>query len=153
MPASAGTNGGWYGRFRFPPAPRLHRDSRIPIVRAVPVGAWRSPVSALVWGTRGRGFKSRRPDHPAPDARLQNNSRRARYTTDGCVSSEAGTKGTSVPVRDSSSRCTGICGGSRAGHEPACRADHIGTVNGDIAAGGVLGRVDKFEPVTRCCDV
>ena len=34
----------------------------IPIVRAVPVGAWRSPVSALVWGTRGRGFESRRPD-------------------------------------------------------------------------------------------
>ena len=26
-------------------------------------GAWRSPVSALVWGTRGRGFKSRRSDH------------------------------------------------------------------------------------------
>ena len=42
---------------------RLRRDRRIPIVRAVPVGAWRSPVSALVWGTRGRGFKSRRPDH------------------------------------------------------------------------------------------
>jgi hypothetical protein len=34
------------------------------IIRAVPVGAWRSPVSALVWGTRGRGFKSRRPDQP-----------------------------------------------------------------------------------------
>jgi hypothetical protein len=33
-----------------------------PIVRAVPVGAWRSPVSAPVWGTGGRGFKSRRPD-------------------------------------------------------------------------------------------
>src|ERR1700744_4374381 len=26
------------------------------------VGAWRSLVSALVWGTRGRGFKSRRSD-------------------------------------------------------------------------------------------
>ena len=34
-----------------------------PIVRAVLVGAWRSPVSAPVWGTGGRGFKSRRPDH------------------------------------------------------------------------------------------
>jgi hypothetical protein len=33
-----------------------------PIVRAAPVGAWRSPVSAPVWGTGGRGFKSRRPD-------------------------------------------------------------------------------------------
>jgi hypothetical protein len=32
-----------------------------PIV--APVGAWRSPVSALVWGTRGRGFESRRSDH------------------------------------------------------------------------------------------
>ena len=40
-----------------------------PIVRAVPVGAWRSPVSALVWGTRGRGFKSRRPDQTHPMTR------------------------------------------------------------------------------------
>ena len=32
------------------------------MVRAVQVGAWRSPVSAPVWGTGGRGFKSRRPD-------------------------------------------------------------------------------------------
>src|SRR5262249_46799665 len=35
----------------------------VPMVRAVSVGAWRSPVSALVWGTMGRGFKPRRPDH------------------------------------------------------------------------------------------
>ena len=42
-----------------------HADS--PIVRAVPVGAWRSPVSAPVWGTGGRGFKSRRPDQKIPD--------------------------------------------------------------------------------------
>jgi hypothetical protein len=27
-----------------------------------PYGAWRSLVSALVWGTRGPEFKSRRPD-------------------------------------------------------------------------------------------
>jgi hypothetical protein len=27
------------------------------------VGTWRSQVSALVWGTRGRRFKSGRPDH------------------------------------------------------------------------------------------
>ena len=26
-------------------------------------GAWRSPVSALVWETRGRRFKSSRSDH------------------------------------------------------------------------------------------
>jgi hypothetical protein len=26
-------------------------------------GAWRSLVSALVWGTRGPEFESRRPDH------------------------------------------------------------------------------------------
>lgn len=26
-------------------------------------GLWRRLVSALVWGTRGRGFKSRQPDH------------------------------------------------------------------------------------------
>ena len=27
------------------------------------IGAWRSPVSALVWETRGRRFKSSRSDH------------------------------------------------------------------------------------------
>ena len=42
------------------------RGWAIPIVRAVPVGAWRSPVSALVWGTRGRWFKSSRPDQYLP---------------------------------------------------------------------------------------
>ncbi len=26
------------------------------------IGAWRSLASALAWGARGRGFKSRRPD-------------------------------------------------------------------------------------------
>jgi hypothetical protein len=26
------------------------------------IGAWRSPASALAWGARGPGFKSRRPD-------------------------------------------------------------------------------------------
>ena len=26
------------------------------------IGAWRSPGSALPWGGRGRGFKSRRSD-------------------------------------------------------------------------------------------
>jgi hypothetical protein len=26
------------------------------------IGTWRSLVSALVWGTKGRGFESRRPD-------------------------------------------------------------------------------------------
>jgi hypothetical protein len=29
-------------------------------------GAWRSPVSALDWGSRGRQFKSGRPDHFPP---------------------------------------------------------------------------------------
>ena len=36
------------------------------LVPTVPVGAWRSPVSAPVWGTGGRGFKSRRPDQQKP---------------------------------------------------------------------------------------
>ena len=35
------------------------------------VGAWRSPVSALVWGTRGRGFESRRSDHFFSDPHRQ----------------------------------------------------------------------------------
>ena len=39
----------------------------IPIVRPFSVGAWRSPVSAPVWGTGGRGFKSRRPDQLATE--------------------------------------------------------------------------------------
>ena len=29
---------------------------------ALPIGAWRSPASALAWGARGRRFKSSRPD-------------------------------------------------------------------------------------------
>jgi hypothetical protein len=29
---------------------------------ALPDGAWRSPASALAWGARSPGFKSRRPD-------------------------------------------------------------------------------------------
>lgn len=40
----------------------LRRERGIPIVRAVPVGAWRSPVSAPVWGTGGPEFESRRSD-------------------------------------------------------------------------------------------
>jgi cardiolipin synthase (CMP-forming) len=36
-------------------------------------GTWRSLVSALVWGTRGRRFKSGRPDQPAgSDRRVSN---------------------------------------------------------------------------------
>jgi hypothetical protein len=33
-----------------------------PLVTLTMNGAWRSLVSALVWGTRGPEFKSRRPD-------------------------------------------------------------------------------------------
>ena len=29
---------------------------------ALPIGAWRSPASALAWGARGRRFESSRPD-------------------------------------------------------------------------------------------
>src|SRR5207244_3742575 len=43
------------------------------VYSASSVGAWRSPVSAPVWGTGGRGFKSRRPDqHLAPDCFPEN---------------------------------------------------------------------------------
>ena len=34
---------------------------------ALPIGAWRSPASALAWGARGRRFKSSRPDTTRPD--------------------------------------------------------------------------------------
>ena len=30
-------------------------------------GAWRSPVSALAWGVRGRRFESSRPDYKTPN--------------------------------------------------------------------------------------
>jgi hypothetical protein len=39
------------------------RRGRIKATRCGIVGAWRSPVSALVWETRGRRFKSSRSDH------------------------------------------------------------------------------------------
>ena len=47
-----------------PPAAFVASRQRPPynLITCRPVGAWRSPVSALVWGTRGRGFKSRRSD-------------------------------------------------------------------------------------------
>src|SRR5580700_4012545 len=32
-------------------------------------GLWRSLVSALDWGSRGPGFKSRQPDHSSPGER------------------------------------------------------------------------------------
>jgi hypothetical protein len=42
--------------------------AREPKLLSNPHGAWRSLVSALVWGTRGPEFKSRRPDEkPAGD--------------------------------------------------------------------------------------
>src|ERR671923_1695513 len=41
---------------------RLSREA----ANLVPHGAWRSLVSALVWGTRGPEFKSRRPDNKSP---------------------------------------------------------------------------------------
>jgi hypothetical protein len=37
-----------------------------PTLLSNPYGAWRSLVSALVWGTRGPEFKSRRPDQREP---------------------------------------------------------------------------------------
>jgi hypothetical protein len=50
-----------------PRARTLSKQGRSGIIRSV--GAWRSPVSALQWGCRGRRFESVRPDHrhAAPD--------------------------------------------------------------------------------------
>src|SRR5262249_43202016 len=39
-------------------------------------GTWRSLASALAWGARGRGFKSRRPDSSRKEALLSERSRR-----------------------------------------------------------------------------
>jgi hypothetical protein len=39
-----------------------HRDLRERRVGSLVRGLWRSLVSALDWGSRGRGFKSRQPD-------------------------------------------------------------------------------------------
>ena len=44
---------------------RRARRGRVeaPCYNSAPVGVWRSLVSALVWGTRGRQFKSGHADH------------------------------------------------------------------------------------------
>ena len=43
-------------------------------------GTWRSLVSALVWGTRGRRFKSGRPDSERKTAMIDKRVRRAVVT-------------------------------------------------------------------------
>ena len=40
--------------------------AQTPLVQWFPIGPWRSLASALAWGARGPGFKSRRPDHFSP---------------------------------------------------------------------------------------
>jgi hypothetical protein len=42
---------------------RLRRSETL-VIRSVTNGPWRSLASALAWGARGPGFKSRRPDQP-----------------------------------------------------------------------------------------
>src|SRR5579884_2002971 len=59
-------------------------------------GAWRSLVSALVWGTRGPEFKSRRPDR-FDRARADRFSRNARGATSGTTG--AGWRRAEPPVR------------------------------------------------------
>jgi hypothetical protein len=44
---------------------RLRLRSKPTAYTHQPYGLWRSLVSALVWGTKGRGFESRQPDHEA----------------------------------------------------------------------------------------
>jgi hypothetical protein len=41
---------------------RIARLQKSDYLDSVGFGTWRSPASALAWGARGRGFKSRRPD-------------------------------------------------------------------------------------------
>ena len=44
----------------------------IDLPNCLSVGAWRSLASALEWGSRGRRFKSARPDQPSLKLRLVN---------------------------------------------------------------------------------
>ena len=67
------------------------------IVRAVLVGAWRSPVSAPVWGTGGRGFKSRRPDQI-------NNSTNELFSAK-LFSKNQASRPMSLPCRHAARRC------------------------------------------------
>ncbi len=57
--------------------------ARLSRYRARLGGLWRSLVSALVWGTRGRRFKSSQPDHVADHVgeRLATRPQRSRYVS------------------------------------------------------------------------
>jgi hypothetical protein len=48
-------------------------------------GLWRSLVSALDWGSRGRGFKSRQPDDEGADQRPNLGAGDARSVTTLCA--------------------------------------------------------------------
>lgn len=100
-------------------------------------GAWRSLVSALVWGTRGPEFESRRPDYRkaprprgfsrlrnpvAPDAiefrdaadigGVEESSGAERFARIVWLSARAATCGTDAAAR------TGLTGGRVVGSEP-----------------------------------
>ena len=58
---SSATDPPGYGP-RARPEPRGRPPSTLPSAAQAVYGLWRSLVSALVWGTKGPGFKSRQPD-------------------------------------------------------------------------------------------
>src|SRR6056297_2821524 len=51
-------------------------------------GLWRSLVSALVWGTRGREFESPQPDWVSRDREIRGNQRRCLLTSPTTESNE-----------------------------------------------------------------
>ena len=56
---------GTYGTWRLPMLFELRRDRQPGVIAGdiyFKFGTWRSPVSALDWGSRGREFKSPRSD-------------------------------------------------------------------------------------------
>ncbi len=80
------------------------RDGRAPAEAETPVsgcplgwrrrGAWRSLVSALVWGTRGPEFESRRPDNESPaHAGVSSSHGLRRSSPDSRKSPNASTRG------------------------------------------------------------
>jgi hypothetical protein len=138
------------------PPPQLGRRAFACSVWLSACGAWRSLVSALVWGTRGPEFKSRRPDRGRPckagpsaslgrlhgfqPARVWN---RFGTTCRGAAAPLAARRGSDEPglsrSRSSAPRCGDLY--QRKGRDGA-----LGIVQGEHA----LGRIEFAEQPGTC---